>query len=113
MLPFFDADSLQLCKVTGEGDATTLVVPSDIRQKYLQDPIRAGEWRQILQPLQVSKLENLRWPQLTLGETSSRTPQRQWKIWKKKVETISASFSLAESSFRLVIKLVEGPQLYV
>ena len=29
----FDADSLQLCKGTGEGDATTLVVPSDIRQK--------------------------------------------------------------------------------
>ena len=117
----FDADSLtslQLCKVTGEGDATTLVVPRcSIRQKYLQDPKKcrrmatnpaapavqangnkscspcsAGEWRQILQPLQVSKLEK-HLPGLPISTVEDLEEKNR-----------------GES---LVIKLVEGPQLYV
>ena len=86
----FDADSLQLCKVTGEGDATTLVVPRcSIRQKYLQDPKKcrrmatnpaapASAGQQVGEP-EVAPTDF--WRNIFPDSTS-----RQWKIWKKKID---------------------------
>jgi len=77
----FDADSLislQLCKVTGEGDATTLVVPRcSIRQKYLQDPKKCR--RMATNPAAPAVQANGDWHPAApagqqVGETSSRTP---------------------------------------
>ena len=87
----FDADSLirlQLCKVTGEGDATTLVVPRcSIRQKYLQDPKKCR--RMATNPAAPAVQANGDKSCSPCRSASWRnifpdSPSRQWKIWRQK-----------------------------
>jgi hypothetical protein len=123
-----EVPEMSLCKIM---DQNTVAIPSDIRQRFLRDPLRSKEWKAILAEFD-KRFEAA--SQRPLGsdegapaavangaaESSEAGSANPWAgIFRdspKSLEalesmTVSATFPL--SSGALVCKITEGPQYYI
>ena len=116
---------LKLCKIV-END--TLGIPTDVRQRWLRDPIRSKEWRDML-----TKFDRIHAPIAgqapvtqqaddSQGEASSADsavqdfwagvfPDATKSLQVLEQGTVSATFPLPNSP--LVVKVIEGPQFFL
>ena len=118
---------MNLCKIIDEG---SLSIPSDVRQRWLRDPLRSKEWRDIL-----AKFDQAHVPRAAAGTGESsgtgaagsgeagQAPPGQADFWAgvypestrslEELEkgNVAATFPLANTS--LVCKVVEGPEFFL
>ena len=115
-----------VCKVM---DENTLAIPSDTRQRWLRDPLRSKEWKEIL--VQFDKIHTataVKVPAInqetTGSDSAAAVPQAAADFWAgvfsgstKSLEelerncTVSATFPLHNTT--LVCKVTEGPEFYL
>ena len=120
---------LVVCKAI---DENTMAIPTDIRQRWLRDPLRSKEWRDILGQFDKMHVVTQQQQQgmstgaAAAGDAAGSEPgpaQSQADFWagvfpgsKKKVEDlenghVAATFPLSSGS--LVCKVIEGPEFYL
>ena len=123
-----DIPEMSLCKIM---DQTTLAIPSDVRQRFLRDPLRSKEWKVILaefdkrfdaasqRPLGPEAAAAAAAAPVANGVAADSAANPWSSIFAdspKSLEalesmTISATFPL--SSGALVCKITEGPQYFI
>ena len=124
------------CKIVGEGESVVLTIPSDLRQKYLQDPLRAPAWKQILaqfdkahkpkapvaaNPQAPTTPQAGDQPMSSSGQVDANSVSAFWKdIFPDSPRTITgleakgtAAASFPLSCGDLVCKVLEGPEYYI
>lgn len=111
-----------VCKVF---DSNTLVIPTDIRQRFLQDPCRSKEWKAIL-----AEFDKAHGPHIAattapeVAATQAVEASNESLQWSevfvdspKTVSDLESKFQVAAtfalSSGNLVAKIVEGPHIYI
>lgn len=113
---------MTLCKIM---DHNTVAIPSDIRQRFLRDPLRSKEWKEILAEFD-KKFEATSQGQPAQATPAAETesgagkPESSWKdIFPDSPEEltvldamdVSSTFPLGSGS--LVCKVIEGPQYFI
>ena len=118
---------LALCKIM---EPDTLTIPSDIRQRFLRDPLRSKEWKVMLAEFDkkfeaATEGQSAVAPAPNASETNEAAAgngaaQDPWaqifadspkELEKLEAMTVSATFPLGSGS--MVCKVVEGPQFYI
>ena len=126
--------TMQLCKIIGEDSSQVLTVPTDVRQKWLADPVHAPEWRGLLRKFDAkhgaSPVPQLSSPgsvsaSVPAGEGQDATPDADasWSnIFKddpKSVVDLQKKFNQMAGTFAIacgdgiVCHVVEGPQFFL
>ena len=120
----FDPASLAVCKLVED----SLIIPSDLRQKYLQDPLRSPEWKQILKKFDAAHgataVPAASAPSASAGsiENPAENGEDAWATMfaddPKTVKELEEKFQICSSfalpgNSALVCKVIEGPKLFV
>lgn len=118
---------MTICKLIGDSPDVSLAVPTDIRQKYLADPVHAPEWRTMLKNF--DKKHGIPVPGQSAAASASQSqeqPAQSNFAWDtifagdpKTIKDLESKFSKIAATFALdcgdglVCYVCEGPQMYL